>query len=72
MNDIHIQLKEGWYKADYISETKVLHSNAGYYIGHEYKDRDFDAWLPYDRISGYYATREAAEAELANYKKVWA
>lgn len=54
-----------------ISETKVLRSAAGYYIGHEYEDTDFgDAiWMPYDRISGYYATRAQAEIDLQHYRK---
>ena len=60
-------LKDG----DTISETKVLRSNAGYYIGHEYEAKEFGdgVWLPYDRISGYYPTRELAEADLEIYGK---
>jgi hypothetical protein len=70
-NELHFHNQEGEvYKGDVLSETKVLKSNAGYYIGHEYQDRDFEnAYLPYDRISGYYATRPAAEMDLELYKK---
>ena len=40
---------------------KVLHSAAGYYIGHW-----CDNCGPYDRVSyGYYPTRERAEQALA-------
>lgn len=69
--ELHFHTGDGQvYNGDVISETKVLHSNAGYYIGHEYQDRDFEnAWLPYDRISGYYANRTAAEMDLQLYGK---
>lgn len=49
---------------DEVSELKVLHSNAGYYIGREYKEPEQLYWMPYSRDSGYYATRELAEAVL--------
>lgn len=52
-----------------VSQTQVLMSNAGYYIGHTYHDTEFDAWLPYDRISGYFPTREHAQKVLDTYKE---
>jgi hypothetical protein len=39
---------------------KVLHSNAGYYIGFW-----CDYCGPYSRESGYYKTRELADTDLA-------
>lgn len=47
-----------------ISELKVLQSAAGYYLGKVYWDREAKAWFPYDRYSGYFPTREAAEQAL--------
>lgn len=48
-----------------VSEVQVLHSNAGYYIGREYLDSDFDVWMPYDRLSvEYFRTREDADLAL--------
>lgn len=67
--ELHFHNEQSVWHGDTISETKVLRSNAGYYIGHEYQDREFDAWMPYDRISGYYASSEAAETDLELYKK---
>mgnify|MGYP005825127667 CR=1 FL=1 len=49
-----------------ITEPKVLHSAAGYYIGREYYDRLSQAWLPYDRISRYYLSVKTAEMVLKN------
>jgi len=43
-----------------LSEVKVLQSAAGYYIGRLYWDEDCKAWLPYDRLSGYYASEVIA------------
>lgn len=49
-----------------ISEYKVLHSNAGYYIGRTCEDEVdgmvFD--VPYDRLSGYYKTEAEAQQAL--------
>lgn len=50
-----------------ISEVKVLKSAAGYYIGHLYFDTDMKVWLPYDRLSGYYATKEDAAQDLPSF-----
>lgn len=67
--ELHFHNEETVYKGDVISETKVLRSAAGYFIGHEYQDRDFEGmWLPYDRISGYYANRKQAEIDLDLYR----
>lgn len=50
-----------------VSDVQVLHSNAGYYIGREYLDKDFGTWMPYDRLSvEYYPTREIAQTALDN------
>ena len=45
-----------------ISELKVMHSAAGYYIGRSCFDEGFEE--PYSRESGY-MTKEQAEAQLA-------
>ena len=46
-----------------VMEIGVYKSAAGYYIGY---------WCnncgPYDRVSGYYPTKEAAEKELPDYQ----
>jgi hypothetical protein len=52
---------------DQISEVKILKSVAGYYIGYLYFDKDMNAWLPYDRISGYYVTKEDAAQDLPSF-----
>lgn len=44
-----------------ISELKVMRSAAGYYIGRSCVEDDGQ---PYSRESGYYPTKELAEAEL--------
>ena len=49
---------------DLVSTTMVLRSNAGYYIGRLYKDKEFGAWLPYDRLSTYFNLHEEAEKAL--------
>jgi len=43
------------------TNIQVLQSAAGYYIG--YLDEE---GYPYSRESGYYATKEAAQADLDN------
>lgn len=45
---------------DNYSDLQVMQSNAGFYVGSEYKDG-----TPGTRDSGYYPTREAAEQTLA-------
>lgn len=42
-------------------ELQVLHSGAGYYIG------TFCNCGPYSRESGYYGTREQAQADLQTF-----
>ena len=55
---------EGILEEEVLSETKVLKSNAGFYIGHEYFDTEMSSWLPYNRISDYFRTRRMAETYL--------
>jgi hypothetical protein len=57
-----------------ISNPMVLRSAAGYYIGelclteHTFSDGKVSTfWLPYDRMSGYYATKFLAWATLERY-----
>ena len=45
-----------------LSELTVMKSAAGYYIGR------YDEMGPYDRWSGYYPTKEAAQYVLENEK----
>jgi hypothetical protein len=59
--EIHFHKQECVHDGFTITETKVLHSNAGYYIGHEYYDEEMQMWCPYDRITGYYPTRQEAD-----------
>ncbi len=49
---------------EYISLLQVLSSNAGYYVGHKYLDKEINDWLPYNRCSHYFATRAEAEIYL--------
>lgn len=67
---VHFHSQEGdIHEGEVVSETKVLKSNAGYYIGHEYEDKDCGgAWFPYDRLSNYFKTYELAEACLPLFK----
>jgi hypothetical protein len=51
-----------------ISEVKVLKSAAGYYIGYLYYDEDMKGWFPYDRLSGYYVTKEDALLDLPSFQ----
>jgi len=49
-----------------ISELKVMHSNAGYYLGHTI-DQEIDGQvfeMPWDRVTDYYKTKEKAEQAL--------
>lgn len=52
-----------------LSPLKVLQSAAGYYIGQLYFDRDMEVWLPYDRVSGYYVTKQDALDDLPSFEK---
>lgn len=55
-------------ETEQISELKVLKSAAGYYIGYLYYDQDMKGWFPYDRLSGYYVTKEDALEDLPSFK----
>lgn len=48
-----------------VSELRVMHSAAGYYIGTECYDCAF--WQPYERLSGYWAEEERAVSALSVY-----
>jgi hypothetical protein len=56
-----------------LKEYKVMHSNAGYYIGSSYEENVGDAMhpiyveFPFERVSGYYPTKELASQSLINY-----
>lgn len=54
-----------------ISEYRVLRSAAGWYIGTGYREPDWPAdemyYLPYDRLTEYFATREEAEDILKHF-----
>ena len=47
-----------------IGEYKVMKSQAGYYVGREFYDDDFNAWMPYSRNSDYYASKKGAKKLL--------
>jgi hypothetical protein len=47
-----------------VTEIKVLKSNAGFYIGRECLDDDMSVYIPYDRLSGYYPTKDSANIAL--------
>ena len=47
-----------------VSEYRVLKSAAGYYVGREYWDTEFNYWGPYERESGYYPDAESAQPTL--------
>jgi len=51
-----------------VSEAKVMHSAAGYYIGQAYYDTECGAWLPFSRLSGYYSTQELANDAMPLYQ----
>lgn len=51
-----------------ISDPLVMKSAAGYYVGLQYLEEEFQAWLPYDRLTDYYATKEEAEIALKTFK----
>ena len=56
-----------------LKEYKVMHSNAGYYIGTSYEENVGDGMhpiyveFPFERLSGYYPTKELASQSLINY-----
>jgi hypothetical protein len=58
-----------------VSPYKVMHSNAGYYIGSSFQENVGDAMhpiyvdFPFERVSGYYPTEELASQSLINYKQ---
>jgi len=52
---------------DTISEYRVLKSAAGYYVGREYFELEGRYWGPYERITGYYPTADAAGPALRDY-----
>lgn len=64
MTDFNPQDFPNEFGGDRVSDLKVMQSGAGYYIGRSYWDEEFGFEGPYSRESGYYATREAAQAEL--------
>ena len=50
---------------DIISELKVMHSNAGWYLGRSYTEEDYpNLPMPYSRESGYYSSEELAVSIL--------
>ena len=76
------QWEEDMYKQMYLDsiarntplkEYKVMHSNAGYYIGTSYEENVGDGMhpiyveFPFERLSGYYPTKELASQSLINY-----
>ena len=50
-----------------ISELQVLRSSAGFYIGRTCIEDDGFV-EPYSRESGYYHTREAAQADIGTFE----
>lgn len=53
-----------------ISEYKVMQSGAGYYVGRSCADPECGGFhVPYDRASGYFLTKEAAEDHLNRHFK---
>lgn len=52
-----------------IGKLEVLKSNAGYYIGRNYRDEDCGGMmLPYDRQTGYTNNKSEAEEWLKDLK----
>jgi hypothetical protein len=47
-----------------LTPIKVLRSNAGFYIGTECLDEEIGCYIPNERLSGYYPSREAAGTAL--------
>ena len=55
-----------------VSEFKVMHSNAGWYVGTTYLEEigeEYQAQVPNTRETGYFATQADAEAALYTYIK---
>lgn len=51
-----------------ISEYKVMQSAAGYYVGRTCTEPDYPyIQMPYDRATGYFATKEEAEYVLREH-----
>lgn len=50
-----------------ISKPCVMCSAAGWYIGLTYYDAELKGWFPYDRLTFYLPTQEAAEELLPIY-----
>ena len=50
-----------------IGKPEVLQSATGYYIGTLYLDNEGKAWLPYERLSGYYPDEQTVLEDLPNY-----
>ena len=44
-----------------VSELKVLHTPAGWYVGRTCYDEECQVNFPYDRTSDYFDCKEAAE-----------
>lgn len=52
----------------YISRPHAMMSAAGWYVGESYWDLKFGGFEgPYNRLSGYYATREEVEKILPTF-----
>lgn len=49
---------------DAISDHQVLQSNAGYYVGTLYFDKEIGGWLPNSRVSDYYKSKMEAKSYL--------
>jgi hypothetical protein len=64
MSDYDTKLYPHFIHGDPVSNLMVMQSAAGYYIGREYWDTEFQFPGPYSRESGYYRTREEAQSAL--------
>lgn len=47
-----------------VTDSQVLFSGAGFYIGRMYLDEEFGCEMPYDRLSIYYKDRGVAQRAL--------
>ena len=50
-----------------VSSLVTMASAAGWYVGHVYYDAEMKGWLPFDRQSHYFATREEADRYRASF-----
>lgn len=50
-----------------VTQPKVLRSNAGYYVGREFLDKEFEMIMPYDRFTDYFKDKSHAEDVLSLY-----